>query len=583
MIVFCTTCKKRVQHLEKTLQRNLEDNAGYPNCKFVILDYDSPDHLLEYLKSTYALPIKNGYLTVYSFRDPTPFKVAHAKNMAHRLGIIEGGDILVNLDADNFTGPGFAQFIADQFAKAKEDIFLWARMIQHGPDRLARGINGRLVVTAKEFMNVGGYDERFAVWSPDDKDFNLRLRRMGYLPREIDRQYLDAVRHSDKMRFKHHSTHEDYGDVCEETVDSADTTVVNYGKIGCGTVYKNFGLEPIELAPLPTRIFGIGMHKTATTSLHHALQILGYDSAHWKNAHWAKAIWEEMHAWGRSATLERHYALSDLPITLLYEKLDKQYPGSKFILTIRDEERWIQSVRHHWSKHNRFRSAWDNDPFSHRIHKALYGQKNFDEAIFRARYRRHNAEVRHYFQHRPDDLLIMDMESAGWPEICAFLRKPIPAADYPNSFVSWSASVPSVSTARSGLTESTIQHKKKTMQGRSKPMGLFNFNPDELATWKKAKHIRNRINGNPLFQQAKISIPEVTADATTSGIYVPTWAGGPAGFPEPAEDGEFWLHFRFSNSFSGMNVGLVVAEFEKYPASPLYVMGWILAQVQSVS
>ena len=40
--------------------------------------------------------------------------MAHAKNMAHRLGIIEGADILCNLDADNFTGPGFASYIAEQ-------------------------------------------------------------------------------------------------------------------------------------------------------------------------------------------------------------------------------------------------------------------------------------------------------------------------------------------------------------------------------------------------------------------------------------------------------------------------------------
>lgn len=436
-IVFCTTCKKRAQHIEKTLPKNLADNADYPNCKFVILDYDSPDHLIPYLRENHQESIDSGKLAVYSYRTPTPFKVAHAKNMAHRLGILEGADILVNLDADNFTGPGFAQFIAEQFQNSKDEIFLWAKMIQHGPDKLARGINGRLVVTPKEFWNVAGYDERFAVWSPDDKDFNLRLRRMGYQPREIDRKFLDAVRHNDKMRFKHHSTHEDCADIRDESVDSTDTTVVNFGKIGCGTVFKNFSNEPIELKPVPTRIFGIGMHKTATTSLHHALKLLGYDSAHWKSAHWSKAIWEEMSTWGKSRTLEQHYALCDLPIPLLYEKLDATYPGSKFILTVRDEKRWLDSVRNHWDPvNNKFRVAWDSDPFSHRMHQAVYGRRTFDADVFLARYRRHNAEVMHYFQHRPGDLLIMDMDGgSGWQELCSFLGKPIPAVEYPRSFV----------------------------------------------------------------------------------------------------------------------------------------------------
>jgi sulfotransferase family protein len=453
VIVFCTTCKNRTQHLEKTLPQNLADNGDYPDCKFVILGYDSSDHLLPYLQEKHQDAIDSGRLVVYNYRDSTPFKVAHAKNMAHRLGILEGADILVNLDADNFTGPGFARYIADQFeirwgacepsgkgldAFGERDIFLWARMITEGPDRLPRGINGRLVVPRKAFLLAGGYDERFAVWSPDDKDFNLRVRRLGYQAREIDRRFLDCVRHNDKMRFKHTSTREGYADIREESVASSDVTIVNYGKIGCGTVFRNFSPELIELRPLPTRIFGIGMHKTATTSLHAALKILGIDSAHWKSAHWAKAIWKEMNASGRSPTLERHYALSDLPIPVLYRQVDRAYPGSKFILTIRDEKRWIESVRKHWSEQsNPFRASWDSDPFSHRVHKIVYGQSEFDADIFLARYRRHNAEVKEYFKDRPGDLLVMDMDSKMdlWEGLCTFLDCPVPLVPYPRVFV----------------------------------------------------------------------------------------------------------------------------------------------------
>lgn len=443
-IVFCTTCKGRAQHIEKTLPKNLADNADYENCKFVLLDYNSQDHLLEYLKETQRWAIDSGRLVVYSYREETPFRVAHAKNMAHRLGILEGGEILVNLDADNYTGPGFAKFIAEQFEAGGEDIFLWARMIQQGPDRLPRGINGRLVVPVKAFLAVGGYDERFAIWSPDDKDFNLRMRRLGFQPKEISRGFLNCVRHNDKMRFKLNSTHEDCADIRDETVDSSDTTVVNFGKIGLGTVFKMLSPDPIDfhhkgvgLGPLPTRIFGIGMHKTATTSLHQAFKILGFDSAHWKSAHWAKAIWDEMQSSGRSLTLEKSFALCDLPIPLLYQKLDAGYPGSKFVLTTRKEERWLQSVRNHWSpEHNKFRVAWDSDPFSHRAHKLLYGQKNFDADIFLARYRQHNAEVQEYFKDRPGDLLVMDMDrNPGWSELCAFLDRPIPGVAYPRALV----------------------------------------------------------------------------------------------------------------------------------------------------
>jgi Sulfotransferase domain len=434
-IAFCITCKDRLDHIRRTLPRNLADN---PSALFVLLDYNSPDQLASYLQTEHAAAIDAGQLVVYHFPAQWPFRMAHAKNMAHRLGMREGADVLVNLDADNFTGPNFAAYVAAQFVEHGPNAFLWAKMIQHGPERTARGISGRIVVTAEAFIKAGGYHEVFKTWSPDDKDFNARLRRLGYTPIEIDRQYLNCITHTEKMRFKEYREAGEPGAYDNfEQVNDSDNTVVNFGAIGLGTVFKNFGPVPVTIEPIPTRVFGIGMHKTATTSLHTALQYLGIDSAHWKSAHWAKAIWEEMNAWGRSLTLERYYAVSDLPLALLYQQLDAAYPGSKFILTTRTEHRWIASVKNHWShEHNKFRADWTHDPFTHRVHKLLYGQKGFDAEIFAARFRRHNSEVAEYFKDRPDDLLVMDMDQqgAGWPALCAFLKRPIPDVAYPQAF-----------------------------------------------------------------------------------------------------------------------------------------------------
>ena len=163
MIAFCTTCKGRAQHIERTLPRNLADNR---EGKFILLDYNSPDHLIEYLRQNHQREIEAGRLTVYSYREPGPFKMAHAKNMAHRLGILEGADILVNLDADNFTGPGFDEYIADSFQAAQENhekMFMWTKMVK---GKFPRGMSGRIIVTKAQFRNVGGYDERFEMWSP---------------------------------------------------------------------------------------------------------------------------------------------------------------------------------------------------------------------------------------------------------------------------------------------------------------------------------------------------------------------------------------------------------------------------------
>lgn len=455
MIAFVTTCKGRTHHLAQTLPVNLLHNLDNPNAKFIVLDYGSQDNLLEYLQSHYPTLIEAGRLVVYSYRTHAPFHMAHAKNMAHRLGILEGADFLCNLDADNFTGPCFADYLNRMFhpaytvsaANADDppavvwpEVFLWANTLGFGAERSRmRGTNGRIAISARAFIKSGGYDEKYATWSPDDKDFNVRLRRLGYQGIEIDQAFLRVILHNDKMRFKEYTHAMQPASIEDESeaVNDTDTTIVNFGNIGCGTVYRNFDFtQPITLAPIPTRIFGIGMHKTGTTSLHTALQLLGYDSAHWKSAHWAKAIWTEMLACNRSRTLENHYALSDLPIATLFRQLDTAYPGSKFILTMRNEQSWVDSVRNHWSReHNKFRSFWDTDPFTHLIHKEIYGQRNFDADTFLAKYHKHNWDVAYHFAKRPDDLLVMNMDlGAGWPELCKFLGRAVPSMPYPKAF-----------------------------------------------------------------------------------------------------------------------------------------------------
>lgn len=429
-IGFCTTCKGRAQHIEETLPANLRDNAS---AKFILVNYNSPDHLDEFVRKEHMDAIESGRLSIYRFTEPGPFRMAHAKNLAHRLALMEGCDALVNVDADNFAGPDFDQYVARRIEAYEGDAFLWANMRK---GEMHRGISGRIAVTANAFLAAGGYDEVFSTWGPDDKDFNSRLRRLGFRRLEIDERFLNAINHNDKTRFR------EYPNVQYATEDfllpgREHVRVANAGSFGLGVVYKNFGREPLELLPIPTRIFGIGMHKTATTSLARALATLGYDAAHWKSAHWAKAIWEETKAHGSSRTLERHYALCDLPLPLLFRELDAAYPGSKFILTIREEDEWIESVRTHWSDKNPWRAQWDTDPFTHRIHRELYGGVKFNEQVMRERYRRHNAEVLEHFKDRPRDLLMMNMTTgAGWYEICGFLRKPIPVVPYPRELTS---------------------------------------------------------------------------------------------------------------------------------------------------
>jgi len=447
-IVFVTTCRGRLGHIRETLPQNLKDN---PRGKFVLLDYNDPDPLGEYIREVHHEDLISGRL-IY-FRNPAPrrFFMGHAKNMAQRLGILEGGEITVTLDADNFTGPGFDEFIEEKFAQ-EDNIFLCPRVVALGSGqtqvRIApRGVAGRLAIRVQDFLKAGGYDENYDTWRGEDVDLVARLRRMGYAARFIDPRFLNAIRHGSGVRFHDYPYAAQYENDAEiKRINEAKHTVVNFGQIGVGTVYRNFVPEPIEIPPIPTRIFGVGLQRTATTSLHEAFKILGFSSFHWNTGDKARYIWDEMQANGKSWTLERYYALSDNPIPLLYKDLDLAYPGSKFILTLRDEVSWLKSVERLWDpRFNPNRWEWDTYPFSNRIHRELYGRADFDAEVFLTRYRAHNAAVMHYFRRRPKDFLVLRMDrNPGWEELCAFLGQDIPPVPYPFANVTNGGDAPTI-------------------------------------------------------------------------------------------------------------------------------------------
>jgi hypothetical protein len=90
---------------------------------------------------------------------------------------------------------------------------------------------------------------------------------------------------------------------------------------------------------------------------------------------------------------EQYEVFEDNPWPVLFRQLDEYFPGSKFILSIRDEKSWIKSVVNHFngkpSEMNRF----------------IYGVSfpSGNEQVFLDRYRKHNEEVKAYFQNRTDD------------------------------------------------------------------------------------------------------------------------------------------------------------------------------------
>jgi hypothetical protein len=119
-------------------------------------------------------------------------------------------------------------------------------------------------------------------------------------------------------------------------------------------------------------------------------------------------------------------AVQDNPWPLLYRELDAELPGSRFILTVRPTDAWWQSVAGHFGGRSTPMREWIYGPGA--------GDPSGHEAVYRARYERHNAEVRTHFADRPGDLLVLRLvEGEGWPELCAFLDRPVPDAPFPHT------------------------------------------------------------------------------------------------------------------------------------------------------
>jgi hypothetical protein len=106
-----------------------------------------------------------------------------------------------------------------------------------------------------------------------------------------------------------------------------------------------------------------------------------------------------------------------------YAALDRDYPGSKFILTVRDVESWVTSrIRH--VEHNRALRD-DGRPHGDFLDVDVDGWLAEREA--------HHVAVLSHFAGRPDDLLVIDLcAGQGWERLAPFLGwERIPERPFP--------------------------------------------------------------------------------------------------------------------------------------------------------
>ena len=175
------------------------------------------------------------------------------------------------------------------------------------------------------------------------------------------------------------------------------------------------------------KVFGIGLSRTGTTSLASALTTLGIDAAHWTNP-LTHQILSDM-------DLFMFGACTDCSVSPKFERLYYLYPNAQFVYTRRDVEAWVQSF---WKHHRRVSWAGDMKAFREAFNERPFPDAAVEFALYttddvRDSYRAFEQRVRGFFSDKPKGkLLELDISAGqGWPELCAFLDKPVPETPFP--------------------------------------------------------------------------------------------------------------------------------------------------------
>jgi GT2 family glycosyltransferase len=199
-ISFCIVCMNRLHQLKQTLLKNIEDNSDYENLEFILLDYNSQDGMADWVKDNFSEYIQTGRLIYYHTPEPQSFSHSHSKNIAFKLA---QGNIVCNINADHYTGSGYANYINEQF-KTDSNIVLTTidyHRTQKGYSP-SKDVFGKVCVKKSDFLRIHGFDESMKGYGFEDYDFVNRLEMMGVRREFIkDPSFLKFIAHPEEERY----------------------------------------------------------------------------------------------------------------------------------------------------------------------------------------------------------------------------------------------------------------------------------------------------------------------------------------------------------------------------------------------
>lgn len=191
LISFCIPVHNRTYDLKRTMPHLVAAANACPPVEIMVLDYNSPDDLGEYVRDVLqADGLGRGVTLAYAkYTGRDYYHMAHARNLSV---LAAAGEYIVIMSADIYPVLGFLEAARQLIA---ERGYTWMY------DERYRGV---IVCKRQEFIDAGGYDERFEFYGPEDRDLDMRLRRRGDNFGLLPAGLLNVIRTPDREKAKNY-------------------------------------------------------------------------------------------------------------------------------------------------------------------------------------------------------------------------------------------------------------------------------------------------------------------------------------------------------------------------------------------
>ncbi|MCS3824364.1 sulfotransferase family protein [Salinibacter ruber] len=189
------------------------------------------------------------------------------------------------------------------------------------------------------------------------------------------------------------------------------------------------------------KVFGIGLSRTGTTSLAHALRKIGYSTAHWK-------------VQGKIIGIEELYefdAVTDTPVSCRFEQLYRAFPKSKFIYTTRRLKGWIKSIKNHHGyevprsaptpshqrRINNIKRSTESKHTYRNLLEAMYTYQSLygRHESWKEAYKKHDENIKNFFKTR-NEKRVLELNVIGekkpYTKLCQFLDVEEPKSSFPH-------------------------------------------------------------------------------------------------------------------------------------------------------